>query len=254
MEYFWHINARLLRPHRFSTKQQHMVHLSSAYFSFFRDLALHNTTEWFGANKSRYETEVKKPFLGLVSDLLTRLEKVDSRLVGQDPRKLLFRINRDIRFSKDKSPYKLNSSAVISPGGKNSGLVGLYFHVGLAGYAGEGGGVFAGGGCYAPTPEQLQRIREEVVHNGAALKNALEHPEFRKFYRSELQGEQLKRAPKGFEREAETHPLVRHKQFYYGTELTEADALSDGFLPLLADCYRAGMPLYDYFARAVPDG
>lgn len=230
-----------------------MAHLTPAYFEFFHNLAANNNSDWFKAHRKTYEDHVKKPFLQLVSDVLAQLQTVDARLQGQDPKKLIFRINRDIRFSQDKSPYKLNSSAVFSPLGKDNSVAGLYFHVGVAGYGGEHGATFVGGGAYMPSGEQLKRIREEIVHNTAAWEAAIQHPAFQKLYNGQVQGETLKRAPKGFEEETEHLPILRHKQFYYGLDIPESLILSHELVPALVAYYQASRPLMDFLIRAMQD-
>ena len=105
-----------------------MSHLNENYRQFFVDLAPNNTSEWFNTNRKRYEQDVKIPFNNLVTELISKLANIDKNLEGVKAADCIFRINRDIRFAKDKTPYKLNMSAAIAPGGrKNMSYPGFYF-------------------------------------------------------------------------------------------------------------------------------
>ncbi len=223
-----------------------MAHLTPEFFRFFEDLAANNTTDWFKAQKSRYEAVVKGPFEGLVAEVLDKLQAIDPRLQGQEAKKCIFRLNRDIRFSADKSPYKTQAAAVFSHLGKNGGMAGIYFHLGA-------GGNWVGGGSYMPEPADLKAIREEIAAEPTTWQALIGAKDFTRHFAG-IEGEALKRAPKGFEELADTLPILKNKQFYFGADLTEADALAPTFADRLVSYYQAARPVNDFLLRATGKG
>ena len=135
-----------------------MKYFEPDYLEFFKELAANNNKEWFDANRKRYETIVRDPFKNFIAELLNRLSELDPEL-DIEPKDVIFRINRDIRFSKDKTPYKTNNSAVISPEGrKNKNHPGIYIEFGpekMAFY----------GGIYMPSPTEVLRVRTYMSQN-----------------------------------------------------------------------------------------
>lgn len=220
-----------------------MTHITPAFFQFFRDLTENNHADWFKAHKARYEREVKQPFEALVADLLKELARYDAAFSTQNPKHLIFRINRDVRFSKDKSPYKTNAGAVLSPGGKKDAVPGLYVQLGAA-------ESFCGGGLYEPTPVQLYASRQEIVYHAEEFTRLVEAPAFTSIY-GEIKGEALKNAPKDFKEEAQRLLILRHKQFYYLVDLPEKTATSAQLIPFLLKAYEAAAPLNAFFSRAI---
>ena len=133
--------------------------LTEAYYEFFIELALNNQKSWFDVNRARYEADVKKPFLAFVTQLLDKVAAMDPRFAGIDAKSCIFRINKDIRFSKDKTPYKLHCSAAIQLGGrKEMSAGGMYLEFGP-----EHCGIYSG--IYMPEREALQLIRERIAGN-----------------------------------------------------------------------------------------
>src|ERR1051326_5580335 len=135
-------------------------YFSPDLFRFLNDLKKNNNRDWFQANKPRYETAVREPFLHFIADLSTRLDKINGNFKA-DPRPnggSLFRIYRDVRFSLDKSPYKTHASAYFphSEAGKNVQAPGFYLHL-------ESGGSFAGGGLWHPDAAALKKVRDAIV-------------------------------------------------------------------------------------------
>jgi len=144
-----------------------------AALKFLRDLSRHNNREWFEKNKAKY-TEAKEGFELFVVDLLGEMVKFDESLAGLDPKKLTFRIYRDVRFSKDKSPYKKNMSAAFSSTGKGMGTPGYYFHLQPNNKS------FVGIGMFQPVPDNLTKIRQEIDYNGAELEKIFKEKGFKK--------------------------------------------------------------------------
>src|ERR1051325_10599551 len=128
--------------------------LQTTTLKFLKDLKKNNTKEWFDANRKAYES-AKKDFEGLVESVIEQFCKKDEEIGSLKPKDCMFRINRDIRFSKDKSPYKTNFGAFINKGGKKSIYAGYYFHC-------EPGENFVGGGLWMPMPDALKKVRQEI--------------------------------------------------------------------------------------------
>ena len=178
--------------------------IDKALFDFLKDLKENNHRDWFHANKKTYDG-VKKNVLEMLERILPELEKLDPDMTGLEPKKCIFRINRDIRFSKDKSPYKTNFGSFMVKGGKSSGNAGYYIHF-------EPGNSFIAGGIYMPPGPQLRKVRTEIYYNVDEFKAILE-----KAYKSntftEISGEKLKRPPKDFPAEFPDIELLKYKSY-----------------------------------------
>lgn len=220
-------------------------HITPELFRFFRDLKKHNNREWFRKNKSRYEDVVRNPLLELVSDFAPRLHRISPHLVA-DPRPnggSLFRIYRDIRFSKDKTPYK-TAAGVRFPheATKNVHTPGFYLHL-------EPGSVFAGAGIWHPESKTLRQVRDAIVADPKGYQRSISGKAFKSGCK--LGGESLKRPPKGYDPE---HPLIdelKRKDFIAYAELTEKQACARDFESRLAKAFRAMAPYTAYLTRAV---
>jgi uncharacterized protein (TIGR02453 family) len=219
-----------------------MRYFGRGLFTFLKDLTDNNNREWFQANKERYVAEVEEPFLRFVGDLGGKLRKVAPRIVA-DPRKQggsMFRIYRDTRFSKDKSPYKTWIAAHFrheaGADDKERSVPGYYVSLQL-------GTSHAGGGIYHPLPDDLTKIRERIVakpKEWAAVRDGVE-----------LRGEALKRPPAGY---AADHPFVedlRRKDHYAMTELKEREVIAADFdEKFVAACARVA-PLMKFACAAM---
>ena len=161
--------------------------INKSYSTFFKELAQNNHKEWFHANKTRYENTVKGPFLNLLETILPRLVSWDQNIF-EDAKKALFRINRDIRFSKDKSPYHTIMKAGFSPGGKKSELPGYYLGI-------DAEHVHVGGGLFMVRPPQLLKVRQLIANDPEILKKLTSSPAFKKTF-GQLKGEKAKRLEK----------------------------------------------------------
>ena len=183
--------------------------ITEEFGSFFKELAENNEKAWFHANKKRYETDVKMPFLALLEQLLDRLVQWDDRLIP-DPKKAVFRINRDIRFSKDKSPYNTMMKAGFSPGGRKSEFPGYYLGI-------DAEQVHVGGGLFMASPDLLKKVRAHIADDVEGLVRLVEDKNFKSAFGA-LQGERSKRLDKSFVTAAEKCDLIYHKQFYVFTQ------------------------------------
>jgi len=211
------------------------------FLQFYRDLAANNDRDWFQANKKRYEGSVKQPFEVFVGMLIERMREDDPGL-DISAKDAIFRINRDVRFSRDKTPYKLCSSAVISRGGKKDTVSpGMYIEAGpekLAVY----------GGVYMPEREQLAAIRNHIAGNLQRFGKLLNDQAFSSVYGT-LHGEKNKVIPKELRDAADKQPLILNKAFYFYTHLPSEDLLRPDIIDRVIGCQRAGRPMAEFLAE-----
>lgn len=211
--------------------------LTVATLDFLRDLAQNNQRDWFHANRKRYEA-AKKEFEVLTGQVLQQLTLLEP-LPNTEVKDCIFRINRDVRFSKDKSPYKLNFAAAIGPGGRHSGRIDYYLHVQ------PGGESFLGAGMWNPTPAQLTKFRQEIDYNAAELKQIIEAEEFRTYF-PEIWGEVMKTSPKGYSADHPEIQLLRRKQLFFMHRFTDSEVLEPGFAAEVVKACRLVKPYCDF--------
>jgi uncharacterized protein (TIGR02453 family) len=214
-------------------------------FAFLADLRANNNRDWFAANKDRYESALLEPALNFVADFAPYLEKISPH-IRADPRPSggsLFRIYRDTRFSKDKTPYKTNVGVHFRhERAKDAHAPGFYLHL-------APGEVFAGGGIWHPDTATALRIREAIVADPDGWRRATRTGAFAKTY--ELGGDSLKRPPAGFDAD---HPFVddlKRKDFFGWTRLTEEQATAPGFVAEYARLCRGVSPLMRFLCKAL---
>lgn len=221
-----------------------MAFFPKDYLDFFIELAPNNNKEWFDANRKRYEQSVKKPFTAFVEHLLLQFLPHDKRLKDLEPGACIFRINRDIRFAKDKSPYKLFCSAVIAPNGKKSSSIhGIYFECGP-----EALRVY--GGIYEAQKDDILAIREGITANLKDFQKVKADTEFRHVF-GEIQGEKNKLLPAELKEAAQQEPLIYNKQWYFMAEYDAETILSAELDELLERCYLAGKPVEQFFNQFI---
>jgi uncharacterized protein (TIGR02453 family) len=210
--------------------------------AFLGDLKRNNNKAWFDANRARYE-DAKGRFEAFVDALIAELDKFEN-LGGVTAKDSTFRINRDIRFSKDKTPYKTNMSADIAPGGRKSGKHGYYIHLA------PGGETMLAGGMYMPTPEQLSKFRAVIAADAKPLKLITGNRTFVKTFGS-LDGDRLKTAPKGYPADHPEIELLKMKQFVVAHRFSDKDVLSADFVGQMASSCKALKPFLDYLNATV---
>jgi uncharacterized protein (TIGR02453 family) len=214
-------------------------------FRFLRELAQHNDKGWFEKNRERYETEVRGPLLRFIADFGEPLARVSDHYLA-DPRPAggsMFRIHRDTRFSKDKSPYKTHAAAQFRHEvGKDVHAPGFYLHL-------EPGDMFVAAGLWRPDPAALGLIRAAIVRHPDRWKQAAHGKAFRA--RWELSGESLQRPPKGV---APDHPFVedlKRKDFIAWLPFTQAQICAPDFLERCAKACTESAPLMKFLTTAV---
>lgn len=217
---------------------------SKEAFDFLRKLKRNNRREWFQPRKSTYEELLVFPTRALVATVGQKLEKTIPE-VRFDPKRAVFRIYRDVRFSNDKSPYKTHVAAQMSFPSKEGATSrpGFYLHV-------EPGEVFVGGGLYLPSGEQLKRLRLRIHHDPTSLR-ALLRARPLKVHFGELRGTKLTRAPKGWPPDHPDLDLLRLKQFFVGAELTESAAQRKDFADVVAKHFLAAVPLMRWLDASI---
>jgi uncharacterized protein (TIGR02453 family) len=213
--------------------------------SFLRALKRNNDREWFRARKDDYERHVRAPMVELISRLAHDLRAFAPELVA-DPKKSLYRIYRDTRFSDDKTPLKTNAAAVFPPRGfpRHEGA-GLYVEI-------APGWVWMGGGLYMPPPSSLYAIRARIAETHPRLHKLVTSAAF-KGTLGELQGDQLTRVPRGYLKDHPAGEYLRYKQFLGFREFPAAFATSDDFYPELLRTFKALTPLLRFLNSAISD-
>ena len=220
-----------------------MAWFSPDFNKFFIELAPNNNKEWFDANRKRYMKSVKEPFEAFVGDVIAEVAKHEPK-VSMIPREAIFRISRDIRFSKDKTPYKSRMSAAVAEGGrKDHSSGGIYFELGPENVAFYGG-------QYNPDRDELQRIREHIAANLSAFRKLRTSKVFVEHF-GEMQGDRNKIVPKEFKAVLEEEPLIANKQFFFAAELDPKLVTSPKLLDLLMEHYKAMKPMNDFLAAAL---
>ena len=220
-----------------------MSYFTSSFTEFFTRLETNNSTDWFNANRKTYEKEVKKPFAGLVEEMIGRIAAFEHD-VAIKPADAISRINKDIRFSKDKTPYNTQVSANISRfGKKDKSYPGFYFQLSANKLA-----VF--GGAYMLEPAALKTMRDYITGHLTEFSGAYNDKAFREKFGS-IQGEQSKRIPPEYEAVVSKEPLIANKQFYYSAELDPGLITSASLPDTLMEYYHASVGVNVFLRKAL---
>lgn len=214
-----------------------------AILSFLTTLRKNNNREWFEKNKSKYLI-VKAGYEDFLETLHGRIISFDDTLKTLNPRKSGFRIYRDVRFSKDKSPYKTYMGAALSPGGKLDQEPGYYIHI-------EPGKSFVAGGLYQPDAAHLARLRQEIDYNGEKLKAILKERSFLKDFEKMDDFDKGKLPPKGYAKDHPDIELLKHKSFIVSHPFTDAEVKSKDFEKKVAALCKKIKPMVDFIRVAL---
>ena len=219
--------------------------LQSSTLEFLKELKLNNHKAWFDENRKRYDY-AKEDYLNLVSGIIRGVGENDPTIALLQPKECVFRINRDVRFSKDKSPYKTNFGAGFSKGGKKSLLSGYYFHC-------EPGSSFVGGGIWMPPAPELKKVRQEIDYNFTEFQGILNNPIFKKQYGDlERNAEtMLSRPPKGYE---DTNPAIEYlklKSYIASTTISDEDLTNKDLVSKVIKAFAALQPLIYFINQAL---
>ncbi len=221
-----------------------MPALSKDTFRFLKDLKANNNRDWFKENKSRYD-EIRNSFVLFTQEMITRISGFDPSVEGLDPKKCIMRIHRDIRFSKDKTPYNLHISGHIVGGGRKNeqGQAGYYVRL-------ESGKTILAGGAYLPPSAWMTEIRKEIVENADELRAIISSASFKKYF-GEMEGEQLKTAPRGYPKDHPEIGLLRYKSLLAVHNVTDKQALASDFSDHATDVFQALYPFDAFLNRSV---
>jgi len=209
---------------------------------FLSELRLNNNKEWFDENRDRYEASRKKILL-LTDLVISEIRNFDPEIGNITAKDCVFRIFRDVRFSNDKTPYKVNMGSYIAKGGRKSVGAGYYFHI-------EPGGSFVGGGAYCPPPDVLKALRTEIFDHPETFKQLIYSGSFQKRY-PEMYEDRLKTPPKGFPKDFPDIDLLKYKSYAFTSRLSDVDVISDEYPAKLIESFRELAPVNRFLNIAI---
>lgn len=219
--------------------------LQTSTLTYIKKLQKNNNKPWFEENRLLFN-EAKDDFEKLVKDIITSFGKVDADIAPVEAKNCIFRQYRDIRFSKDKTPYKTHMGASFDKGGKNSGFAGYYLHLE------PGNKSMAGGGIWMPEAAQLKKIRQEIDYSWDEFSGIINQKDFKKVYGDLEHGEfKLSREPKGYEKDNPAIEYLKLKSLVAMQTLTDDDLVSKGLLQKIVSAFTALMPLIKFINRSL---
>jgi uncharacterized protein (TIGR02453 family) len=211
--------------------------MQSSALQFLRNLEKNNNREWFNDNKTLYQ-EAQQDVISFVEKLIEEMVDFDEEMGKLEAKKSVFRIYRDTRFSKDKTPYKTNFGAGLGMG-KGNKISGYYLHI-------EPGKSFLAGGVYKPEPSVLKTIRQEISAFGDEFKAILEQDEFRNYFRGLSVEDKLKKVPQGFEKDDKMAEYLKLKHFIVTHPISDEQLLSENAVKEFTKIFKAMKPLNDF--------
>jgi uncharacterized protein (TIGR02453 family) len=214
--------------------------------AFLKQLAKNNNKTWFDAHRPAY-TAAKNDFEKFVSGVITALASVDNDVKDLEVKDCTFRLNRDIRFSKDKTPYKINMGASFNRGGKKSIFAGYYFHLE------PGGKSFAGGGLWMPMAPELRKIRQEIDYCFEEFQNIITEKNFKAQYKAleNTSDIKLSNVPRGYDKENEAAEFLKLKSFLATKNISDKELLQPSLLRETVKSFTALMPLIKFLNKAL---
>jgi len=216
--------------------------IDPSVLDFLTRLNENNNRDWFHLNKEEFEKS-KSIVENFVFTLIAGIKTFDPQIGLLTPKDCMFRIYRDVRFSKDKLPYKTNFGGYIVKDGKSGNYAGYYLHI-------QPGQSFLAGGIYQPSPEVLKKVRQEIAFNLNEFKELLFDITFKKYFK-EITGEKLVRMPKEYARDFGEEELLKFKSYVVMHEVPDKLLLSDGFYPHCLEVFKAMMPVNHFFNHAI---
>lgn len=222
-----------------------MSFFSSDFLEFFIELAANNHKDWFNEHRKRYEQNVREPMKAFVEHMRQRLIPLEPELKEMQVKNAIFRINNDIRFSKDKPLYKIHTAAVLNRGGrKEMNRPGFYMQMGPD-------QPFIAGGSYMPSNEELRAIRHKIVKEPKRFQRILDSTEFQAEFGGLGPSKMNKRLPKGLHEHTDMLPILFNKQFYYSKTYDPDWILRDDFDDFLVSTYQVAEPLRLFLKEAL---
>jgi len=212
---------------------------------FLAQLEGNNNREWFQKNKKQYD-EAKAEVESFVNSIIQDLAKFDDAVKFVEAKDCMFRIFRDVRFAKDKSPYKINMGAWITRAGRKSPGPGYYIHL-------QPGGSFLAAGVYMPEPEQLKKIRSEIYYNITEFKSILNEKKLRKYSTGLSDNDKGKMAPRDFPKDFPDIELLKYKHYTLSYPLRDEMVASEHFLEVVLMAFKTMHPFNIFLKRALED-
>ena len=215
---------------------------------FLKILAKNNSKTWFDTNRPKYEI-AKADFAELVKKTLLAFSKKDKSIDTLTFKDCMFRINRDVRFSKNKAPYKTNMAMYFVKGGKKSMLAGYYFH------CEPGGKSFVGGGLYGGEADQIKKVRQEIDYNWKEFKSIISNKTFKKYFGdlSRDIANSLQREPKGYEKDNPAIEYLKMKSWVARMPISDTDLSSPGLSKKIVEAFTAMQSLNNFFNRGLEE-
>lgn len=212
---------------------------------FLNQLKKNNNKPWFDSHRVQYEA-ARIDFANFIQLVIDALQKEDTTIAGLGPKDCMFRINRDIRFSKDKTPYKTSFGASIKRGGRKSGFAGYYFHL-------TPGGSFVGGGLWMPEADALKKVRQEIDYNWDEFTGIINEKKFKKIFTDIYQGDdvRLSTMPKGYDKDHTGAPYIKLKSFIGETKLDDESLTKATLHQKTLAAFTALHPLLNFINRAL---
>jgi uncharacterized protein (TIGR02453 family) len=217
-----------------------MEQIKQSTLDFLSDLKQHNDREWFAKNRKRYE-ETRTNFESFGQTVIDKISEFDSILKGLEIKSCTYRINRDIRFSNDKTIYKTHFGAFVVRGGKNNGdrFAGYYIHVE------PGNNSMIAGGAYMPPMPWLNAIREKIDEQGDLFLKIINNREFMNFF-GKIEGEKLKSAPKGYSKDHPYIEILKLKSFLASKMISDKEILRKEYFDFIVNACKVMKPLNDF--------
>jgi uncharacterized protein (TIGR02453 family) len=217
-----------------------MSTISKETFQFLNQIKINNNKPWFEKNRPKYE-KARAEYLVFITSLVSGIRKIEA-IPEKEPVKYIQRIYRDIRFSKDKTPYKSHFSSIVERG-PESRICPLYIQI-------EPGRSMLGGGIWDPSAETLKKIRQEIDYNSMGLKKVINARLFLQYF-GKISGSKLSRPPKGYEADNPNVELLKFKQLYVQRIFEDDLVLSDQLVPEMLKTYKAALPFFTFFDVAM---
>lgn len=219
-----------------------MIHPNT--FHFLSQLAINNNRDWFAAHKQQHD-QARENVLEFIKQIIKEITKIDSAIpTDLDPKDCLMRIYRDIRFSKDKTPYKTNFGVGISPNGKNFNGPGYYLHI-------QPNECFLAGGCWMPESETLKAIRQEIDYNGSDFHEVIARASFKNYFGDLDQEDKLKTAPKGYPADHPEIEYLKLKSFTVSHKLSVNDLKNEDALKIVVKGFTEMHPFLAFLRQAL---
>lgn len=219
--------------------------LQRSTLKFLKDLRQNNNKPWFDENKTQYQ-QAKDDFETLVQQIIDGLARIDPDMEGLKVKDCVFRIYKDVRFSKDKTPYKANMGAYFAKGGKKSPYGGYYFHLE------PGGNSFAGGGIWMPEAPHIKKIRQEIDYNFTEFQGIVGQKEFIRYF-GKVNGETLKTAPQGYHEDNPAIAYIKLKSLVVNHNISDDAATQPTLVRDILRTYAVMQPFINFLNRALDE-